>query len=191
MNSITATVVAVFLTPQRHHFRTQQVAGLNLDLEGIPGDRHYGFTRTAGAREKWYPAGMTMRSGRQVTIVSVEELTRIAHAMKVAEVKPEWLGANILILGVPDFSSIPWGTRLFFENGATLVNEGGNAPCRFVGREVAAHYPEQNDLDLLFVKSAKNRRGIVASVEQAGSIRPGPVRLKIPDVKNWNGGRLI
>ncbi|MDR3522398.1 MAG: hypothetical protein P4L54_12380 [Acidocella sp.] len=188
---ITATILAVFATPHAGHFRTERVEALNLDLQGILGDRHYGFTRAAGAREKWYPAGMAMRSGRQVTVVSVEDLELIARTMDLPDVKPEWIGANILIQGVPDFTNIPWGTRLFFENGATLVNEGDNAPCRFAGREVAAHYPGQVDLDLSFVKSAKNRRGIVASVEQAGSIRPGPVRLKIPDNKNWSGGSLI
>lgn len=191
MSIITATVVTVFATPHHGHFRTQRVETLNLDLQGILGDRHHGFTRAAGAREKWYPTGMTMRSGRQVSIVAVEELEMIAWAMQLPEVRPEWLGANILIQGVPDFTNIPWGTRLFFENGATLVNEGENAPCRFAGREVASHYPGQDHLDLLFVKSAKNRRGIIASVEQAGSIQPGSVRLKIPDVKNWNKGRLI
>jgi hypothetical protein len=70
------------------------------------------------------------------------------------------------------------------------VNEGDNVPCRFAGREVAAHYPEREGLDLLFVKAAKNLRGIVATVEQAGSIIPGPVRLKIPEQNIWTGGNL-
>ncbi len=191
MTEITAKVLAVFATPQTRHFCTEPVAVLNVDLQGIPGDRHYGFTRPAGAREKWYPAGTEIRSGRQITIVSTEELAGIATAMNLPEIKPEWLGANILLEGVPDFTNIPWGTRLFFENGAALVNEGDNAPCRFAGREVSNHYPGRDNLDLLFVKCAKNRRGIIATVEQAGSIQPGPVRLKIPVQKIWTAGTLL
>lgn len=189
--SFTASIIAVFATPETGHFLTRQVAALELDLQGIPGDRHYGFTRHAGAREKWYEAGMEMRSGRQVSIVSVEELAKIAAAMDVPEIKPEWIGANILIQGVPDFTNIPWGARLFCGTQAALVNEGDNAPCRFAGREVAAQYPGREGLDLLFVRAAKNLRGIVASVEQAGCISPGPVRLKIPVQNNWAGGTLL
>jgi hypothetical protein len=188
--NLSASIAAVFSTPEPGHFRTRAVASLQVDLQGIPGDRHYGFTRKAGAREKWYPAGAPMRSGRQLTIVSVEDLVDIAAAMAVPQVRPEWIGANILIQGVANFTNIPWGSRLFCGDGASLVNEGDNVPCRFAGREVAAHYPEREGLDLLFVKAAKNLRGIVATVEQAGSIIPGPVRLKIPEQNIWTGGNL-
>lgn len=128
-----------------------------------------------------------MRSGRQLTIVSVEDLAAIAARMAVPQVRPEWIGANILIQGVANFTNIPWGSRLFCGAGASLVNEGDNVPCRFAGREVAAHYPEREGLDLLFVKAAKNLRGIVATVERAGCIAPGPVTLKIPVQKIWGG----
>lgn len=191
MQTISATIVALLATSSPEHFRTEQVDILNVDLQGIPGDRHYGFARPAGAREKWYPTGTPIRSGRQLSIVAVEELALIARAMDLPEVKPEWLGANILIEGVPDFTNIPLGTRLFFQHGASLVNEGDNAPCRFAGREVAQHAPVRAGLDLLFLKSAKNRRGIVASVERAGSIRPGSVRLKLPAQKHWQEGSLL
>lgn len=188
---VTAQIIGVYSTPAAGHFITRPVAALDVDLQGIPGDRHYGFTRKAGAREKWYAAGTMMRSGRQLSMVSVEELASIAAAMDVPEIKPEWIGANILIQGVADFTNIPWGARLFCGAAAALVNEGDNAPCRFAGREVAKHYPGREGLDLLFVKAAKNRRGIVATVEQPGCISPGPVRLKIPVQNNWAGGTLL
>ncbi len=60
---------------------TRQVESLAVDLMGIPGTRHYGFSRKAGPREPWYPRGMEMRSGRQITVVSREELSAIAAAM--------------------------------------------------------------------------------------------------------------
>ncbi len=185
---VSARVLRVMATPAVSHFRTAEIASLQVDLQGIPGDRHYGFTRAAGAREKWYSAGTQIRSGRQLTIVAREDLEAIAIAMKLPIVEPEWIGANILIESVPDFTLLPWGTRLFFEGGAVLVNEGLNVPCKYAGREIAAHYPDRDELDLLFVKCGKNRRGIVATVEQAGCIKPGPVTLKIPAQKIWTGG---
>jgi hypothetical protein len=178
-------------TQSPDHFRTVSTLRLGVDLQGIPGDRHYGFTRCAGAREGWFECGSEIRSGRQLSLVSREDLQQIATAMNVAAIQPEWIGANILIEAVPDFTRLPWGTRLFFEGGAVLVNEGLNVPCKYAGREVAAHYPDRVDLDRLFVKCGKNLRGIVATVEQAGSIMAGPVNLKIPEQKIWTGGKLI
>jgi hypothetical protein len=183
-----AVVAETLATPDSARFTTAPVAALTVDLRGIPGDRHYGFTRPAGARERWYPQGMEMRSGRQISIVAAEELAIVAARMDVPRIEPGWIGANVLVRSVPDFSSLPWGTRLFFEGGAVLVNEGENAPCRFAGAGIAAHYPERSGLDLLFPRVAKNLRGIVASVERAGGIAPGPVRLKIPVQKQWPGG---
>jgi hypothetical protein len=181
-----ARVDQVLTTPAQNHFRTVTVADLTVDLQGIPGERHYGFVRPAGARERWYKAGTPIRSGRQLSLVAAEELKEIARRMALPRVEPGWIGANLVVSGVPEFSRLPWGTRLFFEGGAVLVNEGDNAPCRFAGAEIALHCPGRTGLDLLFPKQAQNLRGIVASVECAGIIRPGPVRLKIPDQKPWN-----
>lgn len=184
--SFAATLDQVLTTPAQSHFRTVPAEALTVDLQGIPGDRHYGFTRPAGARERWYKAGTPIRSGRQLTIVSAEELAEIARGMALPRIDPGWIGANLVVSGVPDFTLLPWGTRLFFEGGAVLVNEGDNAPCRFAGAEIGRHYPERAGLDLLFPKQAQNLRGIVASVECAGIIRAGPMRLKIPNQKPWN-----
>jgi hypothetical protein len=181
-----ASLDQVLTTPAQNHFRTVAVQDVTVDLQGIPGERHYGFTRPAGARERWYKAGTPMRSGRQLSVVAAEELAEIARRMELPCIEPGWIGANLVMSGVPHFSHLPWGTRLFFEGGAALVNEGDNAPCRFAGAEIGRHYPERAGLDLLFPKQAQNLRGIVASVECAGIIRPGPVRLKIPNQKPWN-----
>jgi hypothetical protein len=167
-----ACVVQVLTTPDQKHFRTVSVDALTVDLQGIPGDRHYGFTRKAGARERWYERGTDMRSGRQLTLVSVEDLAEVAATMNLPTLQPAWLGANILVTGIPHFTLLPWGTRLFFEGGAVLVNEGDNAPCRFAGAEIARACPDRAGLDMLFVKAARDRRGILASVERAGEICP-------------------
>jgi MOSC domain-containing protein YiiM len=187
-----AKVVQVLNTPDIAHFRTAPLPELQVDLQGIPGGRHYGFTRPAGARERWYKHGTPMRSGRQLTLVCAAELAEIASRMELPRIDPGWIGANVVIDGIPAFTLLPWGARLFFGEGAVLVNEGGNAPCRFAGAEIAAQFPERSGLDLLFPKRAQNLRGIVASVERAGVIQAGgTVRLKLPSQRIWPGGTLL
>jgi hypothetical protein len=188
---VTAEILSVLNTPEPGHFRTQEVEALEVDLQGIPGGRHYGFTRKAGARERWYAAGMEMRSGRQISIVSAEELAEIARRMDLPHIEPGWIGANIVVSGIPDFTRLPWGARLFCGDGAVLVNEGDNAPCRFAGAEIACNFPDREKLDILFPKAAICLRGIVASVERAGAIAPGPVKVKVPEQKIWTGGTLL
>jgi MOSC domain-containing protein YiiM len=112
--------------------------------------------------------------------VAAEELAEIAARMDLPRIDPGWLGANIVVSGIAHFSRLPWGTRLFCAEGAVLVNEGENAPCRFAGAAVARGFPERAGLDSLFVRAAKHLRGIVATVELAGRIAPGPMRLKLP-----------
>jgi hypothetical protein len=187
---LTGAAVQLLTTAEPDDFRTREVPALTLELAGIPGDRHYGFTRPAGPRERWYKDDTPMRSGRQLSIVSAEELAAIAARMELAEIDPAWIGANIVIAGIADFTCLPWGTRLFFKGGASLVHEGENAPCSYAGEAIAAANPGRSGLDLLFVKAAKGRRGIVATVECAGTIKAGPVRLKLPPTRPWNGNVL-
>jgi hypothetical protein len=186
---LTASALAVLTTPDPGDFRTRRVESLTVDLQGIPGDRHYGFTRPAGARERWYKSGTPIRSGRQLTVVAAEELAVVAARMELPEIDPGWIGANVLVAGIPDFTLLPWGTRLFFGEGAVLVNEGDNAPCRFAGAAIARAFPDRTGLDMLFVQAAKNLRGIVVTVERAGLLAPGPITVKTP--KQKAGGTLL
>ena len=78
--------------------------------------------------------------------------------MELPAIDPAWIGANIVVSGIADFTALPWGSsRIFFGAGAVLVNEGDNAPCRFAGAGIAAAYPDRRGLDMLFVKAAKDR----------------------------------
>jgi hypothetical protein len=186
-----ARVTAVLATPETAHFRTEPVGELRTDFAGILGDRHHGFTRRAGAREPWYPRGKEMRSGRQLTIVAEEELAEIARRLEIAALHPGWIGANIVVAGIPAFTRIPWGARLVCATGAVLVNEGDNAPCRFAGAEIARHVADRPGLDRLFPKAAIHLRGIVASVELPGAIAPGGLTVRIPEQRLWTGGTLL
>jgi hypothetical protein len=162
-------------------FVTRPVEVLVLDFAGIVGDLHAGFTRPAGVREPWHPRGTEIRHGRQLTIVSSIELAEVAAAMDIPEILPEWIGANLVFADIPDLSLLPPGTRLLFGEGAALMIEGDNAPCRSAGKSIGRHYPDRDGLDLAFPKYGRNKRGLVASVEKPGIIRTGALAsLRIP-----------
>jgi hypothetical protein len=184
----TAARCAALLVPSDVFPESRRVEDIALDLGGIPGTRHHGFTRKAGPREPWYARGMEMRSARQLTIVSVEELPMIAKAMNVAMIEPEWIGANVVLEGIPRLSWLPSGTRLFFA-GATIVVEAQNAPCHISGKSIARHLDpdgKRASLALEFPKKAQGLRGLVASVERAGTVRVGEeISVKVPRQSIW------
>jgi hypothetical protein len=129
---IAAALTGLYVAPF-DHFETRAVETLDLDFGGIAGDFHRGTTRRSGGREPWYRRGTEMRNERQVSIVAPGELARIAEAMDLARIDPEWIGANILLGGIPRLSMLPSGTKLFFAGGVTLKVDGQNAPCRISG----------------------------------------------------------
>lgn len=179
--------VALYIETDPHP-QTRPVESLALDLAGIPGTRHYGFTRKAGPREPWYRRGMEMRSGRQITVVSEEDLQAVASVMDISGVAPEWIGANIVVSGIPNFSFLPSGTRLTFKE-ATLVVEAQNAPCRIAGKVIAQYLTPDappGGLELDFAQKAKGLRGVVASVERAGAVHAGEeIVAKVPPQWLW------
>jgi hypothetical protein len=178
-----AAVAGVYVAPARH-FVTRQADRLDLTFDGIAGDFHAGSTRRSGGREPWYPRGTEIRNERQVSIVAPDELAQIARRMDVAEVRPEWLGANLLLSGVPRLSMLPAGTMLFFQHGVTLKVDAQNGPCRVAGKAIAegAGMADIEAGSLLFPKVAKRLRGLVAWVEKPGTISTGEqVSVRIPE----------
>ncbi|MEX0405090.1 MOSC domain-containing protein [Aquibium sp. LZ166] len=178
-----AKVAAVLVAPS-DQFATRPVEVLELGFDGVAGDFHAGATRRSGGREPWYPRGTEMRNERQVSIVAPDELAVIAAGMNLREIRPEWIGANLVIDGIPRLSMLPFGTLLFFRGGVTLKVDGQNAPCRLAGRSVAenAGMPDQEAGALLFPKVARRLRGLVAWVEKPGRIAAGEdVSVRIPE----------
>jgi hypothetical protein len=160
---------------------SDEVDTLTLEFGGIPGDRHFGHTRKSGSREPWYPRGTEIRSGREVTVVSVEELAEIAGRMGLENLPAGWIGANLVVEGVPNLTFLPPGTRLFLEGGGVLVVEAVNNPCRIAGK-VIAREAGRDDLELMFPKVAMGLRGVVASVERAATVRAGTaVEVRVPE----------
>lgn len=179
LGTVSETLVAAF-----DHFETRPTEALDLGFEGIAGDFHAGTTRRSGGREPWYGRGTEMRNERQVSIVASDELGLIAAGMKLAEVKPDWIGANLVIDGVPRLSMLPAGTLMFFAGGVTLKVDGQNHPCRLAGRAVAenARMADHEAGALMFPKAAKRLRGLVAWVEKPGRIARGEaVSVRIPE----------
>lgn len=154
-------------------FETFPVERLDLGYDGIAGDRHGGLTRKSGGREPWYPRGTEMRNERQLSILAPDELSAIAAAMGIAELRPEWIGGNLLVEGIAQLTWLPPRTLLFFAGGVTLKIDGDNGPCRFAGRSIAEKVGGGTDVELGFVQAAKKRRGLVAWVEKPGTIAAG------------------
>ena len=130
---------------------------MSLAFGGIPGDLHFGATRRSGGREPWYPRGTEIRNERQLSIVAPAELAVVAERMGLAEIRPEWIGANLLLDGIPHLSMLPPGTQLFFKGGATLKIDSQNGPCGIAGRQVAirAGMADQAARSLLFAEGGK------------------------------------
>lgn len=165
-------------------FQTEPVTSLALGFDGIAGDVHSGETRRSGGREPWYQRGTEIRNERQLSIVALDELSVIASRMDLAELKPEWIGANLVIEGIAHLSMLPAGTMLFFEGGVTLKIDGQNHPCRLAGRSVAdnAGMADREAGSLLFPKVAKRLRGLVGWVEKPGAITVGEgISVRVPE----------
>jgi hypothetical protein len=173
--------VSSLLKAEGKDFVSQPVDSLALTFEGIEGDFHAGIARKSGGREPWYPRGTEMRNERQITILSEEELVEIAGGLNIEKLEPGWIGANLVLEGIPNLSFLPSRTLLFFEGGVTLRVDGYNAPCRLAGGSIAKHLGlnapggdfTKTDMALAFKDAAYMKRGVVAWVEKEGVISQG------------------
>ncbi len=176
--------VAALYRSAPDHFVSHRVDALDLGFHGIAGDVHGGPTRRTGSREPWYPRGTEISNERQLSIVAPDELALVASRMELDEIRPEWIGANLLVEGLPALSMLPAGTLLFFAGGVTLKVDAQNGPCRIAGRSIAEHAGLSDPIAaaLAFPKAAKRLRGLVAWVEKPGLVREGEsLTAKIPE----------
>lgn len=153
---------------------------VEVDFAGFLGDHHSGLTRKSDSRTPKYPRGTEIRNDRQISIVSVEDLATAARRMALDELQAEWIGANLLLEGIPNFSRLPANTRLYFGGGVVLVITGENHPCRTAGRAIAEKTGDDGAVDR-FPKAARGLRGVVAVVELPGVVAAGEaVRAEVP-----------
>ena len=178
--SIEGTVEVLLSNPERASgLEKQKVAEARLLFTGMEGDCHGGITRKSDSRMlKQYKRNTEVRNSRQLSILSVEELAEVADVMGIPAVKPEWVGANLVMSGIPDLTLLPPSTRLQFPSGAMVVVDAENHPCRYPADIIARHHPEQKQG---FVAAAMHKRGVVGWVEAEGIVRTGDkVVLWIP-----------
>jgi len=182
------TVERVLVMPPGQKGFSKPVDEVQVDWEGFTGDCHTGLTMRASGGHPHFPRGAEVRNTRQVSIVSQEELETIAARMGLPQLEAEWLGANLLLAGVPHLTLLPSGTRLYFSGEAALVIEGENKPCVTAGGEIQKHFPETEGLTSAFPKAANGLRGLVAWVERPGVIRTGDeVLVHMPEQEPFPG----
>jgi hypothetical protein len=171
-------VILVNSTPDED-LSSSRVASVEVSYAGLQGESHSGLVRSSCVRVRHqYPQGTEIRNTRQISIVSTEELAIIADNMGIAELKPEWLGANLVVSGIPNFSQIPPSTRMIFDGGASLVVDLENSPCKYPGEIIERHHP---GFGKLFAKAAVGHRGVTAWVEREGHINTSDaINLYIP-----------
>jgi len=171
--------VSRVLQAEGDDFVSRDVETLRLTYGGVKDDYHEGPTRQSGAREPWYPRGTEMRNERQLSILSEEELAAIAQNMGLEKVDAGWVGANLVMEGIPNLTYLPPRTLLMFDGGVTIRIDGDNGPCKYAGAEIARNIGEtaadlkNTETALSFVKAAQMKRGLVGWVEREGEIRPG------------------
>lgn len=162
---------------------------IEVELDGIVGDRHRGFFRENWKDDK-QAEGVIRRNERHWSAVSVEELASIQQAMNLVQpLLAESLGANLCLQGVPDLSRLARGSLLKFSSGVELMVEEYNPPCREMGEKLAAMHTGNSDEWIpagAFSQAAKFLRGVVGVVEVAGIIRAGDeVRVEPPQLPKW------
>jgi len=160
---------------------------LRLTFAGPEGEAHGGLTRPACSRvSAQYPAGTNIRNTRQLSVLSAEELAEIGAGMGLdGPLDPAFVGATLVLEGLPDLTHLPPSSRLQGEGGATLVVDMENRPCTLPAPGIEAAFPGKGKL---FKPAAGGRRGIVAWVEREGTLTLGErVRLHVPDQRAWRG----
>ncbi len=183
-----ATITYIGIVPDRDaSLRSKKLETAELTFSGIAGEAHGGETRPSCGRViDQFPRGTIIRNVRQLSVVSAEELAEIASGIGVAEMDPAWVGASLVLEGVPDFTHIPPSSRLQAPSGATLVVDMENLPCHLPAPVIDEDAPGHGRP---FKQAAKDKRGVTAWVECEGLIAIGDkLRLHIPAQRAWRAG---
>ena len=180
----TGEVVWLGHVPKGNSIRSGPRAGLTLNFDGVDGERHQGVTASSCVRVRnLHPEGTEVANVRQLSILSQEELDATAAEMGMEALDPSYLGASMVVRGIPDFTHIPPSSRLQGPDGCTLGADMENRPCVYPGREVDADSPGHGPK---FKPAATGRRGITAWVQRPGALKLGDkIRLFIPDQRAW------
>lgn len=183
--TFTATITYLGHVPDRDvSLRSNTLDKAMLTWGGIGSEAHGGVTRPSCSRVlSQHRRNTEIRNVRQLSIVSAEELAQLAAAIGVTQFDPGWVGASMVVEGIPDFTHVPPSSRLQAPSGATLVIDMENRPCTLPAPVIEADAPGAGKL---FKRAAAGKRGVTAWVERPGMIHIGDVlTLHIPDQPVW------
>jgi MOSC domain-containing protein YiiM len=160
---------------------------MSLSFAGFDGEVHAGVTRPACSRVvKQHPKDTEIRNVRQLCVVSAEEMADVARDMGLTAMDYAWVGASLVLEGIPDLTHLPPSSRLQGPDGATLVVDMENLPCQEPAVTIEKALPGRGKG---FKAAAAGKRGVTAWVERVGVLRLGDeVRLHIPAQKPWSVG---
>jgi len=189
MSALTATALHATITflginRDGKDLSTSAVQDVEVSYGGFVGDSHSGLTRHSCVRvAKQYPKGTEIRNVRQISALSADEPNQISQAMETGQLSPAWVGANLILNGIPSFTQLPPSSRLIAANGTALVVDMENRPCKFPGNIIDQHIPGKG---VAFPKAAVGKRGVTLWVEREGTLSLGDtLTLHIPPVCTW------
>jgi hypothetical protein len=187
--SLTARVVWLGTQPEpveKLVIRSVPLTEMPLGFGGYAGESHAGLTRPSCSRVlKQHPRNTEIRNVRQLAVVSAEEMAEVAAAMGLSEMNYAWVGASLVLEGIPDFTHIPPSSRLQGPDGVTLVVDMENLPCQEPAVTIDKARP---GMGKGFKAAAAGKRGVTAWVEREGVLRLGDVLvLHVPAQRAWRG----
>ena len=170
--------------PNQDGIRSASTDETMASFEGIAGEHHSGVTRPACTRVRMlHVKGTEIRNTRQLSVLSSEECAGIAETLGIETLNPEWLGATIVVSGIPDWSHVPPGSRLQNSALTTITIDLENGPCNLPGKEIEVDAPGHG---MGFKAAAQGRRGVTAWIERPGPLAVGDtLRLFVPAQPAW------
>lgn len=167
----------------------QPVDVMPLGFAGFEGEVHAGLTRPSCSRvTKQHPKNTTIRNVRQLCVVSAEEMAEVARTMGLERMDYAWVGASLVLEGIPDLTHLPPSSRLQGPDGVTLVVDMENLPCQEPAVTIEKALPGQGKG---FKRAAAGKRGVTAWVEREGVLRLGDVvTLHIPAQRAWAANQV-
>ena len=187
MTNMIGKVVSVH-TGARDTLDKKECSMIEVDLDGIVGDRHRGISRQTWEGDK-QAVGVTRRNERMWSAVSAEEIAEITLTMNLDEpLSAASLGANLCIEGIPGLSRLPRGSLLKLPSGVELMVEEYNPPCSDMGAKIASMHTcngGETVADTAFSQAAKFLRVLWASSRlPVLSRREIPLRWKPKSCRN-------
>lgn len=166
------------------YFFTEERKSLELTLEGITGERHYGFSFESDARMKnLYERGTKVRFSRQWLAISEYELEEVTNSLESDhKITAEHIGANLLLDNIERLSKLPMMSHLIISRNKTLVYKDPTnvvlvsyaevKPCTIAAKAISEEIQNES-ISKNFVKCSNDFRGLSGWIEKGGTVKSG------------------